>query len=56
MRKPVARKYQLDGVPGAMQLAVTDAGLPECSNARIRDVIGLSLDGAIASFAGSLGI
>ena len=33
----------------AMQLAVADAGLPKCSNAKIRDVIGLSLDAAIAS-------
>jgi phosphoglycolate phosphatase len=62
MDKPVARKYQLlifdwDGtladseacILGAMQLAVAGAGLPKCSDARIRDVIGLSLDGAIAS-------
>ena len=31
----------------AMQLASTEAGFPECSKAQIRDVIGLSLEGAI---------
>jgi len=34
---------------GAMHLAVADAGLPECSNTQIRNIIGLSLDGAIES-------
>ena len=31
----------------AMQLASTEAGLTECSKAQVRDVIGLSLEGAI---------
>ncbi len=49
MDKPVAKKYQLLVSDWDGTLADSEAGLPECSNAQIRDVISLSLDRAIAS-------